>query len=74
MSGDAINNGSVIVASRQTGGRGRSGRKWISPKGGIWISVILQQPKFDISITTLFPIASSLALSVAIEKTFLNKT
>ena len=69
MADDAINNGSVIVASRQTGGRGRSGRKWISPKGGIWISIILQ-PKFDISITTLFPIASSLALSMAIEKIF----
>jgi len=69
MADDAANNGSVIVASKQTGGRGRSGRKWISPKGGIWISIILQ-PKFDITITTLFPIASSLALSIAIEKTF----
>jgi BirA family biotin operon repressor/biotin-[acetyl-CoA-carboxylase] ligase len=69
MADDEANNGSVIVASKQTGGRGRSGRKWVSPKGGIWISIILQ-PKFDISITTLFPIASSLALSIAIEKTF----
>jgi len=69
MADDPANNGSIIVASKQTGGRGRSGRKWISPKGGIWISVILQ-PKFDISITTLFPIASALALSIAIEKTF----
>ena len=70
MAGDATNNGSVIVASKQTGGKGRDGRKWISPKGGIWISIILQ-PKFDISIATLFPIASSLALSIAIEKLFL---
>jgi len=69
MADDAANNGSVIVASKQTGGRGRSGRKWISPKGGIWLSIILQ-PKFDISVTTLFPIASALALSIAIEKTF----
>ena len=69
MAGEAINNGSVIVASTQTGGKGRDGRKWISPKGGIWISIILQ-PKFDISIMTLFPIASSLALSIAIEKLF----
>ena len=69
MAHDPANNGAVIVASKQTGGRGRSGRQWISPKGGIWISIILQ-PKFDISITTLFPIASALALSIAIEKTF----
>ena len=69
MADDTSHDGSVIVASKQTGGRGRAGRKWISPKGGIWISIILQ-PKFDISITTLFPIASALALSIAIEKTF----
>jgi len=69
MADNTSNNGTVIVAAQQTGGRGRSGRKWVSPKGGIWFSVILQ-PKFDISITTLFPIASALALSNAIEKTF----
>lgn len=69
MSEDSANDGTIIIAAKQTGGKGRLGRKWISPKGGIWFSIILQ-PKFDISITTLFPIASSLALSYAIEKTF----
>jgi BirA family transcriptional regulator, biotin operon repressor / biotin---[acetyl-CoA-carboxylase] ligase len=68
MAKEEESNGTVIIAEKQTGGRGRSGRKWISPKGGIWLSVILH-PKFDISNTTLFPIASSLALSYAIEKT-----
>ena len=62
-------NGTIIVAATQTGGKGRSGRKWISPDGGIWFSVILH-PKFDISITTLFPIASAVAIAKAIEKTF----
>ena len=65
---DAIN-GTIIVAKTQTSGLGRTKRRWISPKGGIWISIILH-PKFNVSITTLFPIASSLALSIAIEKTF----
>ena len=69
MSEDSANDGTVIIAAKQTGGKGRLGRKWISPKGGIWFSVILH-PKFDISTITLFPIASSLALSYAIEKTF----
>jgi len=68
MADDPANNGTVIIAAKQTGGKGRSGRKWISPKGGIWLSIILH-PKFDISITTLFPIASALALSNALEKT-----
>jgi BirA family transcriptional regulator, biotin operon repressor / biotin---[acetyl-CoA-carboxylase] ligase len=68
MINEIKNEGTIIVAEKQTGGRGRSGRKWISPKGGIWFSIILH-PKFDISNTTLFPIASSLALSNAIQKT-----
>ena len=68
MANESKSNGTIIVAEKQTGGRGRSGRKWISPKGGIWFSIILH-PKFDISNITLFPIASSLALSYAIERT-----
>lgn len=69
MAEDIANDGAIIIAAKQTGGRGRDGRKWMSPQGGIWFSIILH-PKFDISITTLFPIASSLALSIAIEKVF----
>ena len=68
MANDSKNDGVIIIAEKQTGGRGRSGRKWISPKGGIWFSIILH-PKFDIGNITLFPIASSLALAYAIEKT-----
>jgi BirA family biotin operon repressor/biotin-[acetyl-CoA-carboxylase] ligase len=68
MVNESKKEGTIIIAEKQTGGRGRSGRKWISPKGGIWFSIILH-PKFNISNTTLFPIASSLALSYAIEKT-----
>ena len=68
MANESKNNGTIVIAEKQTGGRGRSGRKWVSLKGGIWFSIILH-PKFDISNTTLFPIASSLALSNAIEKT-----
>jgi BirA family biotin operon repressor/biotin-[acetyl-CoA-carboxylase] ligase len=68
MSSDEASNGTIIIAEKQTSGKGRLGRKWISPKGGIWFSIILH-PKFDISVITLFPIASALALSNAIEKT-----
>jgi len=68
IASDETSNGAVIIAEKQTSGKGRSGRKWISPKGGIWFSIILH-PKFDISVITLFPLASSLALSNAIEKT-----
>ena len=68
MINESKKEGTIIIAEKQTGGRGRTGRQWISPKGGIWFSIILH-PKCDISNTTLFPIASSLALSIAIQKT-----
>ncbi|MGM0770016.1 MAG: biotin--[acetyl-CoA-carboxylase] ligase [Halobacteriota archaeon] len=34
--------GTIVVAEVQENGRGRKGDKWISPKGGIWLSVILK--------------------------------
>ena len=60
-------NGTIVIAEKQTQGRGRLSRKWTSPSGGIWMSVILR-PEFEVSTSTLFPIISSLALSLAIEK------
>ena len=61
-------NGTVIISKKQTGGRGRMKRKWKSPAGGIWMSIIIN-PSFDIARATLVPIATSLALCIAIEKT-----
>src|SRR5262249_42898872 len=36
--------GVVVVAGQQTAGRGRLGRAWHSPPGGVWLSVILRPP------------------------------
>ncbi len=67
MASDSKNNGALVIARVQTDGKGRAGRRWESPKGGIWLSIILH-PEFDVSVATLFPITSALALSNAIEK------
>ena len=32
--------GGVVIAERQTRGRGRAGRTWTSPEGGLWMSVL----------------------------------
>ncbi len=61
-------NGSVIIAEQQTHAKGRLQRKWESPAGGIWFSVVLR-PKLDSSKISLVPIAVSVALCNAIKKT-----
>ncbi len=66
-------NGSLVIAERQTQGRGRLNRRWVSPKGGIWMSILLK-PNFESSYTSLFPMVTSLALAVSIEKTLKIKT
>ncbi len=62
-------NGTLIVAKQQTHGRGRQNRKWVSPEGGIWLSILLK-PNFEVSQVSLFPMLVSLALAIAIENTF----
>ena len=41
--------GTLVVAGVQTGGRGRLGRRWGSPAGGLWMSLILR-PDFEASL------------------------
>lgn len=66
-------NGALIIARRQTMGRGRLNRKWVSPAGGIWLSILLR-PNFEPSYASLFPMITSIALASAIEKTLGIKT
>jgi BirA family biotin operon repressor/biotin-[acetyl-CoA-carboxylase] ligase len=64
--------GTVIIAERQRNGKGRIDRKWISPKGGVWLSVILK-PKIKAAQATLLPIVAALAVCDTInQKTNLN--
>ena len=61
--------GMVIIAEEQTGGVGRMGRAWVSPSGGIWITVVLK-PHIPIERIFMITMAGSVALARAIRKEF----
>ncbi|HJS81848.1 MAG TPA: biotin--[acetyl-CoA-carboxylase] ligase [Nitrososphaera sp.] len=60
-------NGTVVIADRQKSGRGRLKRKWVSPSGGLWFSVLLQ-PRIATSSITLLPFVAALAVREGIAK------
>jgi BirA family transcriptional regulator, biotin operon repressor / biotin---[acetyl-CoA-carboxylase] ligase len=60
--------GIVVIAEQQTSARGRQNRKWLSPNGGLWLSVILR-PRISASKITVLPFAAALAVCDAIKIT-----
>lgn len=58
-------NGTAILAEQQHRGRGRLKSRWISPGGGIWLSIILRPP-MPASKSPLFSFVAALAVCDAI--------
>jgi len=64
---DGVKEGVVVFAESQTRGRGRLGRKWMSPaKRGLWFSVLLR-PGLRPQEATRLTVASATALRRAIQ-------
>ena len=64
---DGVKEGAVVFAESQTKGRGRLGRKWISPAHkGLWFSILLR-PSLRPQEATQLTVASATALRRAIE-------
>ena len=61
--------GMVIIAEEQTGGIGRMGRAWVSPTGGIWVTVVLK-PHIPIDRVFMITMAGSVAVARAIRREF----
>lgn len=63
---EGVDEGAIVFAEEQTGGRGRFGRKWFSPSGkGIWMSVLLR-PELAIQHTPQLTLLTGVAVCRAI--------
>lgn len=63
---DGVAEGAVVFAEAQTRGRGRLGRKWLSPRGkGLWFSVLLR-PDLRPQAATQLTVAAATSLVRAI--------
>ena len=67
LSMNGAENGSVVISEKQTAAKGRSGKSWESPLGGIWLSIILH-PHVDHSKIPLITIATGVAVAKTLER------
>ncbi len=59
--------GTAVLASRQTAGRGRLGRSWESPTGGVYVSAVLRPPLAPAELTGM-PLAVATGVARALDR------
>lgn len=66
---EGADEGLVLVAERQTSGRGRLGRVWTSPpRAGLTLSVLLRPFEVDLTRFSWLPLLAGLALTEAVRR------
>ena len=64
-----IGEGAIVIAEIQTKGKGRLGREWSSPFGGLWISIILE-PKILPTQAPRMTVIAALGIAKTIKKLY----
>jgi len=59
--------GTVIIAGQQREGKGRRGKYWESPSGGLWFSLV-NRPKLALQEIVLLSLVYAVAVASALEK------
>ncbi len=62
-----ITEGTVVLAGCQMKGRGRAGRAWESPPGGLWFSVLLR-PRLPIDAMALLSLVFAVGISRGLDR------
>lgn len=57
--------GLVVIAETQTAGRGRHGKRWHSPRGGLWLSILIKARELPQLVGAL-PLVGALGVAKAL--------
>jgi BirA family transcriptional regulator, biotin operon repressor / biotin---[acetyl-CoA-carboxylase] ligase len=64
---DGAPEGTIIIAESQRSGRGRRGKKWLSPSGGVWMTIILR-PDIPPSKAPQLTLVTGVAVAETLDK------
>lgn len=65
LSNEGYPEGTVVVANTQTAGKGRLGRRWVSPRGNLYFTILLK-PKVPLDTLSQLSLVAGLALGKTI--------
>ncbi|OPY24260.1 MAG: putative biotin ligase [Methanobacterium sp. PtaU1.Bin097] len=69
MANEGALEGTIVIADRQLRGRGRRGKEWISPTGGLWMTIILR-PSVEPSKAPQLTLVTGVAVAETLDQEY----
>jgi BirA family biotin operon repressor/biotin-[acetyl-CoA-carboxylase] ligase len=64
----------LVLAERQSAGRGRLGRDWDSDWGGLWLTLLLVNPSYNLKEAFLLTYLASIVVALALKEAYYLET